>query len=326
MIHSFLIPLLIQTILIAYSPRLDALLDSGDFESAYHILLDEFDRQPGDEATLYLLGVTAPVGTRSSLYLKEYLQKYPDGPNATQVRRNLLDYYSAAGLKITAGKLFLDELAEDILSPDDLYNIAIVKQQLGEYDKARQLFQHIVAISEGEMAAWGYLALSDCDLLSGDYQAALNGYRTVIDRFSDSPPFPFALVGLSEAYRRMGELDKARSYYELYREKYEMAPGSLEIETAILDSDADVSRSDLPAILDVDYYVQVGIFAHKSNAKTCVRRFRNVGYRSRMQDFRDGSKTFYRVIVGPYESEKIAYRKKLELEESQGEEYLIVLQ
>lgn len=324
--YSILISLLMQTNLVAYSPELDKLFDSGDFESAYHILLDEFDRQPGDEATLYLLGTTAPIGTRSSLYMKEYLQKYPDGPNAMRVRSNLLDYYSAAGLKITAGKLIPDEPARKFLLTHDLYKVAIIKQQLGEYTEARRLFQHIVAGSQGEMAAWGYLALSDCDLLSGDYQAALKGYRTVIERFSDLPPFPFALVGLSEAYRRMGEVDKAWSYYQLYREKYEMAPGSIEIETAIMEKDADAHDNDLPAILDVDYYVQVGIFAHKANAKTCVRKFRNTGHRSRMQDFREGGKTFYRVIVGPYESEKIAYRKKLELENSQGEEYLIVLQ
>ncbi len=324
--HSLVISLLIQTALVAYSPKLDTLFNSGDFESAYHILLDEFDRQPGDEATLYLLGITAPIGTRSSLYLKEYLQKYPDGPNAMRVRGNLLDYYSAAGLKITAGKLFTDDLPENDLSPHDLYKIAIVKQQLGEYEKAGRLFQNIVADNNGEMEAWGYLALSDCDLLSGDYEAALEGYKTVINRFPDLPPFPFALVGLSETYRRMGELDKAGSYYELYREKYEMAPGSIEIEAAILESDSDVSARGLPAILDVDYYVQVGIFAHKANAKTCVRKFRNIGFRSRLQDFREGGKTFYKVIVGPYESEKIAYGKKLELEKSQGEEYLIVLQ
>jgi len=315
-----------QTILVAYSPQLDALFDSGDFESAYHILLDEFDRQPGDEETLYLLGITAPIGTRSSLYLKEYLQKYPRGPNAMRVRGDLLDYYSAAGLKITAGKLFPDELTGDVLSPHDLYKIAIIKQRLGEYERAGQLFQDIVANSKGEMAAWGYLALSDCDLLNGNYQAALDGYQTVIDHFSNLPPFPFALVGLSEAYRRMGDFDKAWSYYELYREKYEMAPGSIEIEAAILESDADVSDGGLPAILDVDYYVQVGIFAHKANAKTCVRKFRNIGHRSRMQDFREGGKIFYRVIIGPYGSEKVARRKKLELEKSQGEEYLIVLQ
>lgn len=326
MMHSFLLPLLMHTVLIAYSPELNALFDSGDFESAYHLLLDEFDRRPGDEETLYLLGVTAPIGTRSSLYLKEYLQKFPDGPNAMRVRSNLLDYYSTAGLKITAGRLFPVEPDGDILAPDDIYKMAIIKQQLGEYENARHLFQNVVTNGTVEMAAWGYLALSDCDLLSGDYRAALNGYRTVIDRFSDLPPFPFALVGLSETYRRMGDLDKAWSYYDLYREKYEMAPGSIEIEAALLESDTDVSDGGLPAVLDVDYYVQVGIFAHKPNAKTCVRKFRNIGYRSRMQDYREADKTFYRVIVGPYGSEKIAYREKLELEKSQGEEYLIVLQ
>lgn len=324
--HSLVISLLVQTVLVTYSPELDSLFSSGDFESAYHILLDEFDRQPGDEENLYLLGITAPMGTRSSLYLKEYLQKYPDDPNAVRVRSSLLDYYSAAGLKITAGKLFTNDLPENDLSPHDLYKIAIIKQQLGEYEKARQLFRNIVADNNSEMEAWGCLALSDCDLLSGNYPAALEGYKTVVNRFPDLPPFPFALVGLSETYRRMGDLDKAGSYYELYREKYEMAPGSVEIEAAILENDADVSAQGLPAILDVDYYVQVGIFAHEANAKTCVRKFRNIGYRSRLQDFREGGKTFFRVIVGPYESEKIAYREKLKLEKSQGEEYLIVLQ
>lgn len=318
--------IIIQSALYSPDPEINALLDAGDYNSAYRLLLDEAEKRPDDELNICLLGMTAADGKRSSLYLKEYLQKYPGGENAFLVRRNLLDYYAASGLRITAGRLYGENLADNASGPGDLYRIAVVKQGLGEYDTAARLYRDVIEKASGELEIWARLGVADCGLLNGDLQTASRDYMSIIDRFADSPPLPFALVGLSETFRRQGKLDEARAYYELYREKFELAPGSMEIEAALVETRKDPSDKAIQSLLDIEYFVQVGVFAHESNAAVCLKKFRNLGYRSRMEEFSEGGRTFFRVMVGPYQSEKSALTEKDKLERAQGEKYLIILE
>jgi tetratricopeptide (TPR) repeat protein len=318
--------IILQSALYSPDPEINALLNAGDYGSAYRLLLDEAEKRPDDELNICLLGMTASAGKRSSLYLKEYLQKYPGGEDAALVRRNLLDYYAASGLRITAGRLYGENPADDVGSPEDLYRIAVVKQELGEYDTAVRLFRDVAEKASGELEIWARLGAADCSLLNGDLQTAGREYLSLIDRFADSPPLPFALIGLSETFRRQGRLDEARTYYELYREKFELAPGSMEIEAALVETGNDPSDEAIQSLLDIEYFVQVGIFAHESNATVCLKKFRNLGYRSRMEEFNEGGRAFFKVMVGPYQSEKEALTEKVMLERSQGEKYLIILQ
>jgi len=327
-IYLIFAPVLINILLTgltAANSKIDKLMNSGDYESAYQALLDAMDKQP-DESSLYLLGVTAPSGSRSSLFLKEYLQKYPDGSHAGEVRRNLLNYYSAVGLQITAARLYPERPSNIITDPLDIYRIALVKQQLGLLDEAVSYFEKGISGRDLDVAAWCRLGLADCAFLKEDYRRAEDGYKELVDRFPDSPSFPFSLIGLSETYRKKGELDRAAVYYQLYTERFESAPGSDEIEASILDKSAESSRAEPPSILDVDYYIQVGVFSNKDNAKKCMKKFRNMGYRSKIEDFHQNGKTFYKALIGPYDSEKTARLEKQNLEKSQGEEYLIILQ
>ena len=316
----------LQSAVYSASPEINALLDSGDYDSAYRLLLDQAEKTPDDEGNIWLLGMTAPEGNRSSLYLKEYLQKFPEGQDAPLVRRSLLDYYAASGLKITAGRLYDRDPSDQVNGPEDKYRIAVIKQDLGEYDVAAELYEDVAREASGELQVWGQLGLADCSLLNGDLEKAKKDYMSVLDKYSDSSPMPFALVGLSETLRRQGRLDEARTYYELYREKFELAPGSMEIEAALGEAHQDRTDNAIQSLLDVEYFVQVGVFAHESNASVCLKKFRNLGYRSRLQEFDEGGRTFFRVMVGPYQSEKKAIGEKEKLEKSQGEKYLIILQ
>lgn len=318
--------ILLQTVPHSPVPEINALLDSGDYESAYRLLLEEAGGRPDDELNICLLGLTASEGKRSALYLKEYLQKHPQGRNAPLVRRHLLDYYSASGLQITAARLYGRDPETGAAGAEDIYRIAVINQGIGEYETAAGLFEKAAQSGADELAIWARIGLSDCGLLKGDLESARKGYLSVIERFPDSTPLPFALVGLSETYRRQGRLDEAQTYYELYREKFELAPGSVEIEAAFMEAGSEDSNQAVQSLLEIDYFVQVGVFANKSNARICLKKFRNSGYRSRMQEFRERGKTFFRVMVGPYPSEKKAMKEKDKLEKSQGEKYLIILQ
>lgn len=302
------------------------MIAAGDYAGAYDLLLDENSKLPDDAETLFLMGQCAQSGNMSSLYLKDYLQKYPDGEYSAEARRLLMDYYSSAGLLITAGSLFDNPETSPSPSSMDIYSTALYKQQLGEYSDAIRLFREVANSDNSELRLWAELGRSDCMLLSGDHNSALSGYKKLVDKYSDSDVFPFALVGISETYRRMGDIEKSRTFYELYREKYEMAPRNIEIEAALFEKEPDNKDQKLKSLIDIEYYIQVGVFARKSNASTCLRKFRNMRYQTRMVDFRDNGRTFYRVIVGPYGSEAEASREKARLEQSQGEKYSVFIQ
>ncbi|MEE9555390.1 MAG: SPOR domain-containing protein [candidate division Zixibacteria bacterium] len=316
--------IIFPALLFAQTDRIEKLIEVGNYQTAYQLLLEELDREPENESILYSLGITASNGSRSSLFLKEYLQKFPDGSRVISARGRLLDYYYAMGLQITAGRLYSDNI--DSATPRDLYRAAMIKQQLGALDVAMELYKIAIIRGDVEITAWSFLGLADCDLLKGNYTSAESRFKGYLEIYADSPSFPFSLIGLSETYRRMGEIDLAATYYRLYRERYESSPESDEIKAAILEGELELSDDDLPSIIDAEYFVQVGIFAKKDNAKKCVRKFRNIGYRSKMERFRQGGKSFYKAMIGPYEDRRLASREKAILEKSQGEEYLIILQ
>ncbi|UCC78294.1 MAG: SPOR domain-containing protein [Candidatus Zixiibacteriota bacterium] len=302
------------------------LIDNGDYLNAYNMLLDENSKHPDDAETLFLLGLCAQSGNIASLYLKDYLQKHPGGEHAVEVRGLLMDYYSSAGLLITAGSLIETSYSVPDMSSSDLYKSALYKQQLGEYSEAMERYGKVMETGDSSIKVWAELGICDCLLLKGNYDSALSGYKELIDNYSESSVFPFALVGISETYRRLGDTDKSGVFYELYRERYEMAPRNIEIEATLLEKRSIGNEQQLKSLIDVEYYIQVGVFARKSNANTCLKKFRNLRHSARIVDFREGGKTFYRIIVGPYSSEKEARREKTDLERSQGEKYILFIQ
>ncbi len=310
----------------ASNPAVMARIDNGDYSGAYNMLLEENSKHPDDAEILFLLGMCAQSGNMSSLYLKDYIQKYPEGDYAMDARGLLMDYYSSAGLLITAGSLFETADSDRAMSSSDIYKSALYKQQLGEYENAVEQYQKAMETNDFEVKIWAELGLSDCLLSKGDYNSALSGYKKLIDKYPESSVFPFALVGISETYRRLGDIDKSGVFYELYRERFENAPRIIEIEAALLEKRSVGNEQQLKSLIDVEYYIQVGVFARKSNANTCLKKFRNLRHSTRIVDFREGGKTFYRVIVGPYSSETDAQREKTGLEHSQGEKYILFIQ
>jgi len=301
-------------------------INNGDYSNAYDMLLDENSKHPDDAETLFLLGMCAQSGNMSSLYLKDYLQKYPKGDYAVDARGLLMDYYSSAGLLITAGTLLETTDPDESPSSLDFYKSALYKQQLGEYENAAELYLKVIEAGDSDLTIWAKLGLSDCLLLQENYNSALSGYKRLIEQDTESSVFPFALIGISETYRRLGDIDKSRVFYELYRERFEMSPRIIEIEAALFERQSVGDRQQLRSLIDIKYYVQVGVFARKSNAATCLKKFRNLRYSTRMVDFHDSGNTFYRVIVGPYAGETEARNVKTELERSQGEKFTLFIQ
>jgi tetratricopeptide (TPR) repeat protein len=320
--------LLFPAISFAVDNSIQVLIDTGQYEKAFQALLASPDAANETEETLYLLGITAPSGKESSTYLKEYMQKFPQGAHIEIVRRYLANYYSAQGLDITASRMYPDFSA--LNSPDgmEIYRIGLSQQKVGEYSKAKELYLKLLDKTDSELFYWARLGIDDCDRLSGKYDIAITGYKALIDDSPDSPAFPFALLGVSEAYRQQGKLDKAESYYKRYRENFPDSPGSLELEAAFSENQSDSSSSSqkIPKIIKAGYFIQVGVFSKKDNAKICLKKFKTLSYQARIEDFLDGGQQFFRVLLGPYNNEVLARKTKDELEKSQGEQFMIFIE
>ena len=102
---SLLLVLFLTSMTHSLETEIENSLNNGDYSKAYTSLLENISKNPSDPDCLYFLGVSASSGNMSSLYLKDYLQKYPEGEHAKSALELLMDYYSAAGMLITAGKL-----------------------------------------------------------------------------------------------------------------------------------------------------------------------------------------------------------------------------
>jgi tetratricopeptide (TPR) repeat protein len=321
----FLLSFFLCRYLSAADVKVQSFLDKGDYESAYNLLLGLTDTLSDDEESLYLLGVTAPSGKTSSAFLKEYMQKYPDGEHTYLVRRHLLDYYAAQGLDITAGRIYADMPESTDLGDEDLYRIALSKQKSNEYNKAILFYQAILEKEGSSFNDWAQLGIADCNLLLGENDASISGYKKLVDK-AQSSAYPLALLGISEAYRREGKLDKAESFYSRYKAAYPESPGLLEIEAAFSEYHSKDINESIPKTLKGGFFIQVGVFSKKDNAQTCSRKFRNLGYSNRIDGFNESGQPYYRVILGPYNDESSARKIKADLEKSQREEFLIFVQ
>jgi len=310
--------------------KAQSLLDDGRYEDTYEYLLETGDASADSEEILYLLGMTAPSGRSLSPYLKEYIQRYPKGKYIAPVRQLLADYYSAQGLNITASKIYPESPSSRDYDPSELYRLALYRQQTGEYQSAIDIYGIVLTEGDSILSDWARLGISDCHLQEGKIESAIEGYKAMIDEGLESPLMPFAYLGLSNAYLRAGKADKAQKYFDTYRHLYPNAGAALELDVTFAEQEQEqkheqVSQKITKAI-NAGYFIQVGVFSRKDNAKACVRKFRNLGYQARMGEFKENGQSFQRVLLGPYDNEQSARRAKGELEKSQGEEYIIFIE
>ncbi len=313
---------------LAADQRIQTLINSGDYESAFDILQNSADTAQDNEETLYLLAITAPSGKNSSAYLKEYMQKFPRGAHIEIVRRELADYYAAQGLNITASKIYPDTLNYRQLDAEEQYRVALYRQQAGEYKSAIDIYTRILSGSSNGIADWARLGIADCNLLMGKFELAIDGYKELLTGATESTvATPFALLGIAEAYGRQGKPDRAEEYYAQYKQQFPSAPGSLELEASLADrKPAAQEIGKIPKGVRAAYYIQVGVFAKKDNAKTCQKKFKTQGFQSRMDEFEENNQKYFRVLLGPYVDEASARKTKADLEKSEGEQFLLFIQ
>jgi tetratricopeptide (TPR) repeat protein len=317
LIRALMLTLLLPGLVLAANKKIQSLLDSGEYESAWD-----------NEEMLYLLAITAPSGKSSSSYLKEYMQKFPRGKHIDPVRHHLADYYAAQGLNITASMIYPDTL-DNIpgLGIEEQYRVALFRQRAGEYKSAMNLFARLLAQSDDEIGDWSRLGIADCNLLSGKFEIAIDGYKELLSGAAvSSVATPFALLGISEAYEREGKLDRAEEYYNQYKKNFPSAPPSLELEASFAEHNSPNEPGKIPKIVKAGYFIQVGVFSKKDNARACLKKFKIQGFQSKMEDYNENGQKYYRILLGPYVDEASARKTKTDLEKSEGEAFFLVIE
>ena len=299
---------------------------AGDYRAAYDVLLRAADTLEMDEDLLFKLCMTAPAGKDISYYLKEYSQKYPNGRNIEIIKQRLCGYYSSQGMDITASKAYTQIPEIDAQNDGEIYKVALCKQRAGEYDSAREIYRSIIKIATGDMQIWALLGLADCDLLSGNIGKAIMTYEDLINLGESSAVFPLALLGISEAYNKSGQKGKAADSYGRYRAVFSQSTEIPELEALISEQVEERPSRVIPGSINVAYYIQVGVFGKKDNGRTCLRKYRNLGYQAKLGEFKEGGQLYFRVIVGPYKDELSARKTKEKLERTQGEKFVIFVQ
>jgi tetratricopeptide (TPR) repeat protein len=328
LIRKLILFLLMPGMVLAADQKIETLINNGDYEQAFDLLQNKSDSTSDNEEMLYLLGITAPSGKSSSAYLKEYMQKYPKGKHIDLVRRHLADYYAAQGLNITASMIYPDSVNYSSMGSEEKYRVALYREQAGEYKSAIELFTQILTGANNGISNWARLGIADCNLLLGKFELAVDGYKELLGgAVPSSDATPFALLGISEAYARQGKLDRAEQYYGQYKKDYPSAPGSLELETSLAEQKPAADEGGkIPKGIKAGYFIQVGVFAKKDNAKNCLKKFKIEGFQPRMEDYKENGQHYFRVLLGPYVDEAAARRTKSDLEKSEGEQFMIFIE
>ena len=209
-----------------------------------------------------------------------------------------------------------------------MYRLAFYRQQTGEYNSASDIYGSLLAQSDSSIANWARLGISDCALAEGRVEIAIDGYKAIIDEGLPVPSMPFAYLGLANAYLRADKQDKAEKVYQSYRDKFPKGAPSLELEAALTGNDQEMGQASekTSKAINAAYYIQVGVFAKKDNAKACLKKFRILGYQTRMNDFDENGQHFYRVLIGPYADEQSSRHAKAELEKTQSEQFIIFVE
>ena len=104
---------------------------------------------------------------------------------------------------------------------EGIFQIAIHYGNLGDYQKARQMYQYIVDnCPKSWMAMWAQSEVARCSITLGDYDTAEEAVKKLIKNHSDSDRMGETFYDIAQSYYRTGNFEKAQQYYEIVVKKW----------------------------------------------------------------------------------------------------------
>ena len=177
-----------------------------------------------------------------------------------------------------------------------LYLTGLSYIQLGEFNKARNLFWNISEMRGDAFEEEAYIGIADSYFYEKEYDDAIDAYETVLDMYPDSERTSSIYYNTALCYGAKKNTEKANAYFRKVKKQYGESFEADKIEY-------------LPASKKTSYYiVQLGAFGNLRNAKKLLKRLRRKKYDSYIQKARKNGGVLYRVRAGKFSNKYYARR------------------
>ena len=321
---------------VSYADEIDDLIQDGEYVQAQKLLKQHYSNDANQPEYLFINGMSELSGENSASYLKDYINKSSNDSYIDDWAKLILGkYYLAQRLYVTAGKQLESIPDNSPLAPEAKYLIGRCYLLSGEYKQAIDIFKRTVGyFNDNNSRAlpsnrqiygfWARLGLADSYLALADYDKARRQYQELLRPELEEDIYAMALLGLSETAATHGNRDDAGRYSNIYKERYqtiiEPVPNKQLTQTELShNKPAKSSPSTMHR-----YYIQVGAFSKKDNAIRTSSLYKNSGYNVYMENFIEGGKEYYRILIGGYNSKQQAEFIKNRLEKAAGEKYILL--
>ena len=187
--------------------------------------------------------------------------------------------------------------------------------KLNKFRAGRESLEKVISGSKRPKRAFdAHAAIGDSYFLDGDVEKAIELYEDILKRYRGDKDVSSVYYRLGNCYRKIGQEDKARGYFDRVRES---SPSSFEARL-IPESKGglgDGKKGVIPKYAGNYFSVQAGYFKSKRNAEKLAKRLSEKDYDSYIEPFTDSADTFYRVKVGRYKSKGEAKKEASRLNE-----------
>jgi tetratricopeptide (TPR) repeat protein len=282
---------------------------------------------PGDPEALLVMARTEPGGLSAQSWALQALNSAgnrPPGDEACLLLIEILAATKSYGAILEKGEEFLRTFAGKSHSVDAVRWWTILAQlKTGQVRVAETELKN--AIAENPSSEWVkrlYLLSADSRT---DLEAGVRAYRD-LSREDDHYLESQSLIGLAQAYERLGEHDRMMLYRGILTEKYPNA-SMLYSGTSGSSVEADSRPGDDHAekLADIVYTVQLGAFADKDNAQRLHEKYGAQGYTVHFYNRKIAGKTYWVVQVGSFTRLEKARELLEKLQDEDDTAYRIVV-
>ncbi len=177
-----------------------------------------------------------------------------------------------------------------------LYLTGLSHIQLGEFDKARDLFRNMSEMRGDAFEEEAHIGIADSYFYEKEYDDAIDAYETFMGMYPDSERASSVYYNTALCYGAKKNTKKANAYFQKVKNQY---GGSFEADKI----------EYFQASKKTSYYiVQLGAFGNLRNAKKLQKRLRKKKYDSYIQRVRQNDGVLYRVRAGKFSNKYYAKR------------------
>jgi len=177
-----------------------------------------------------------------------------------------------------------------------LYLAGLSCIQLGEFDKARNLFREISRMSGDAFEEEAHIGIADSYFYEKKYDDAIDAYEIVLATYPGSERISSIYYNTALCYGAKKNTVKANAYFQKVKRQYGESLEADKIEY-------------LPASKKTSYYiVQLGAFGSLKNAKKLLKKLKRKKYDSYIQKARKNGSVLYRVRAGKFSNKYYARR------------------